>query len=262
MNYLIERIDDEVSRLVIQWKPTKHAFHRPSIRRHCLDDRGKWMTMPGSVLGFDARKSCVLVVNVLRNDLISVRNRVVGTSTAEWSHFRITRLLELETCRIGNSELRSEDCDSHVYPENAASIAQPPNCDEDLRAFLEAPNRPRWLLIILNRQLYAWRRYRPKKFYDLAPRRASAFDIAKSVTIHPYAALRFYQKKLSGQQIDRAISQSIEGGVIFAFERLSEAQFHTALRECPGTLLIHHPDALTDEQLEHCARFDPFAGIR
>lgn len=261
MNYLIEKIDDEVSRLIIHWKPHSNQIRRPSIRRHCRDARGVWMSTPGAVLGFEGSKSCAIVINVRRHDLISLRHRRALSSEFEWRHYRIECLFELKRIPIGNHRLRDEDCDHQVYPENSAPIAQPTNCDDDLRNFLAKAGRPRWLKTIIHRQVQKWRTHHPEKYYHLAPSRASAREITRCVSIAPFTVLRFFKNKLSDKELVHCISRSIEGGVIFAFDRLTPRQIKTALRECPGTMLALHAEKLSNEDLEFCARFDPFAGI-
>ncbi|MEO8616885.1 MAG: hypothetical protein ABI600_17220 [Luteolibacter sp.] len=262
MNYLIENLDDHTARLVIRWKPNKNTTRRPSLRRHSIDSDGKWMTLPGSAFGFDRTKACAIVINVRRGDVISLSHRAENRTNMQWSHFRITRMFEMETIQVENRELQPADCDSHLFPEAALPISQLANCDDALRNFLAKPKSPAWLKTAISRQLDVWRRNMPGKFLDLAPSWATADEVANSVEINPFAALRFFKDKLSADQVDRAVRLSIEGGVLFAFERLTPAHMRKALRECPGTLLANRSDSLNDEQFEHCARFDPFVGIK
>ncbi len=180
----------------------------------------------------------------------------------DWSHYRISPDLEPEACHVGNRELQPESIDASFSSASVASIPQLSDCDDEMRSFLAKPKRPRWLQNTLNRQIDLWRRRNPGKYLHLAPSRASAVEIAHSVKVNPFAALRFFRKHLSPKLLDIAINESIEGGVIFAFERLTTTQIRRAMRECPGILLAHRADRITDGQFEHCARFDPFAGIR
>lgn len=137
-------------------------------------------------------------------------------------------------------------------------MVQPTSSDDDLRRFLAKPRRPRWLSSIIKRQVEKWQGRRPAKYFHLAPSWASGAEVANSVEINPRAALRFFRRKLTDEQVDRAISRDIESGVIFAFERFTENQIRIALRECPGTLLTYRADLLNYEHFEHCARFEPF----
>lgn len=262
MNYLIDKIDDDVSRLILHWKPFLNGVRRPYIERHCRDGRGVWISTPGAVLGYEGSKSCAIVINVKRHDLISLRNRRATPLEIEWSHYRIGCLFELHRIPIGNHRLRDEDCDHQVYPENSAPIAQPTNCDDDLRNFLAKAGRPRWLKTIINRQVQKWRTCHPEKYYHLAPSCASAREITLCVTIAPFTALRFFKDKLSKKELGQCIWRSIQGGVIFAFDLLTPRQIKIAIRECPDTMLSLHAEKLSDEDLELCVRFDPFAGIR
>ena len=91
-----------------------------------------------------------------------------------------------------------------------------------------------WMQSGVNRQEEESSHRRPDKSDHLEPTTAAEAEVLDSVETNPFAALRFSRGRLTDNQTDRAINLSIEGGIIFAFERVPAGEIQIALRESPA----------------------------
>lgn len=261
MKYIIQKQDNLLARLIIEWKPLANKNVRPAALRHCFDDEGGLDRRLGAVLGFNRVNPCALFLLVQKGDIVSVGEKAIGGISASWNHYQIEQDFTLNRIDIGGRTLTAAEICSWMLP-NVASFHQPPGCDDSLREFLADPDHPAWLVPILERQKQKWRANRLSKFYHLVPSEASQHEIDRIYKLAPGAALRFFSEYLTKGQIRRCIRRDLKTAVVHAYEAMSPSQLEMACYEHPVLLLQHQGSRLTETILLRCVRFEPFEAFR
>lgn len=260
MTYTIQEIDEKTARLIIQWTPRPNVCARPIALRHCYDDQGCLDRTKGAVLGYDATLPCALLLFVRRGDLISLGEKIVGGTSASWTHYQIRPDFTLEAIANEGSILSAAKLREWMLPD-VTSFHQAPGDDDALREFINDPYHPSWLLRIIERQQKKWRTNRLSKFYNLVPSEVPVAEIPQVVKLAPGAALRFFGTKLTKRQIRNCVRRDLTSAIVHAFEHLPPTQFKKALRNHPGILLTHQGNRLPANLISHCVRYDPFVAF-
>jgi hypothetical protein len=260
MTYTIQEIDEKTARLIIQWTPRPGVYARPIALRHCFDVQGCLDRKKGAVLGFDATRPCALLLLVQRGDLISLGDKIVGDTSASWTHYRIGRDFNLEDIANEGPILPSAKVREWMLPD-VALFHQASGDDDALREFVNDPRHPAWLLPILERQKKKWRTNRLSKFYHLVPSEVQVAEIPQVVKLAPGAALRFFATRLTKRQIRNCVRRDLTSAIIHAFGHIPPTQFKKALRYHPGLLLTHQGNRLPENLISHCVRYDPFVAF-
>ncbi len=209
-------------------------------------------------MGYERGKPCILVLTVMSGDLVSL---ACPESINGWQHFRIGPDFRLQKFPIPERKLTLVEISHHLNLGCGERLKQLADCDDRIRDFLVEKNHPEFVTLAIARQIRKWRKRQPDKYFHLATSVVMDSEIHLLANSAPFTAIRFARDRMNEKQILRCIHRRPEAGVLFALERMTPRLIEKAITECPGTLITHGHSRVSDEQLDRCARYDPFAAI-
>lgn len=252
MNHTHKQIEEKTGRIVFESSAFLVPDRKPEIVRYDIDKSGNPNITRGAVLGREAGKSCALVIDVRRQDIVSIRENILGLTGFSWKYFKVDDEfqplpLSLPNRRITVSEFvdMSGSCDDD-------GVSQVDLSEKSMRSFL-AESHPDWLDQILTRQINYWRATKPVSLYRLAAAHMTENDLRNCVRLEPFLALAHSKNRLTKRQIAGCARKSLKGAVMFASEMLTAAQLKESIYEHPKETLRHVWDKLTVEELRLCA---------
>lgn len=251
-NHTSKAINETTGRIVLESSASLVSDKKPEIARYYIDKLRIPNIYRGSVLGRESRRTCALIINVRRGDIISIRETILGLQDYQWRHYRIgdnfqPLALDLPNRRITVDDFlgMTETCDGEHVPQIDLS-------KETMREFI-AETHPDWLNQILTQQIAHWRTNKPASLFRLAPSYMTDSDLRNCVRNEPFLALAHSKHRLSKRQLARCVRASLKGAVMYAPEMLTPSQIAESIYEHPKETIRHVWDKLTVEQLRLCA---------
>ena len=261
MKYNVEPRPEGTAILSIRSSPLIDPNRKPQIWRFFPRTKTSAAMSTGAALGRESGKTCVLVVQVLPQDLICIREKMRGIDAHRWRYFRVAPDFQLIQLNLPNRCISQEECSGLLQIEEIDEHDQIDFNDEALRAYL-AQEHPSWLRTILDRQIRHWKMHKPDNFFRLAPSEQAGENIALCVEISPQAALARFQDCLDETQLSLCIAQSPKAAAMFALDRVSDYERRKLLENHTAEALLYSSAILSDREIAFCAKHDPFSAFR
>lgn len=260
-NHTSKAINETTGRIVFESSASLVSDKKPEIARYYIDKLRSPNISRGSVLGRESRRTCALVINVRRGDIISIRETIRGLQDYQWRHYRIGDNFQPLALDLTNRRITVDEFVGMTKASDGEDVPQIDLSKKTMREFI-AETHPDWLNQILIQQFAHWRTNKPASLFRLAPSHMTESDLRICVRKEPFLALAHSKHRLSKRQLARCVRASLKGAVMYAPEMLTPSQIKESIYEHPKETIRHVWDKLTVEELRLCATNHPYTAFK
>lgn len=260
MRYSIRKTNTAAARIAVESSPALDPSKKPEIWRFFPGETSLAEMSKGAVLGREASQTCAYVIHVRPDDLICVREMLVGIEDYCWRYFRIGQGYKPLALDLPNRCLSKREC-STLLKVTAPNEPDQTDCDDlSLRAFF-AQRHPDWLQEIADRQIAHWNKNKPDKYFRFVPTEVAEREIPRCVKVSPYAALERFQHRLDRAQLSSCLINCPRAAVMFATDKIPLSKREDYLIDYAKEALLFAADKLSDQELGLCASIEMFAAF-
>jgi hypothetical protein len=152
MTYTHKKTGEKTGRIVFESSSFLVPVRKPEIVRYDIDKSGNPNVTRGVILGRQAGKSCALVIDVRRRDIVSIRENICGLTDFSWRYFRVDDDFQPLPLNIPNHRITVAEFEVMRESYDSVDVPQVDLSEEFMRSFLAEPH-PEWLAHILTRQI-------------------------------------------------------------------------------------------------------------